>query len=63
MVLFYGWGSTAPRLQSYYEEAVYILPLCSQKQINYHESMSFLQNLLNFFFTKYLKQVNDDLSI
>ena len=27
---FYGWGSTASRLQSHYEEAVYILPLISQ---------------------------------
>ena len=28
---FYGWGSTASRLQSYFEEAVYFLPLSSQK--------------------------------
>ena len=27
------------------------------------EHLSFLQNLLNFFITKYLKQVDDDLSI
>ena len=27
------------------------------------EYLSFLQNLLNFFITKYLKQVDDDLSI
>ena len=29
MVPLYGWGSTAPRLD--YEEAVYFLPLSSQK--------------------------------
>ena len=27
---FFGWGSTASRLQSHYEEAVYFVPLCSQ---------------------------------
>ena len=27
------------------------------------EHLSFMQNLLNFFITKYLKQVDDDLSI
>ena len=27
------------------------------------EHLSFLQNLLNFFIAKYLKQVDDDLSI
>ena len=31
MTSFYGWGSTASRLQSHYEEAVYFLPLSSQK--------------------------------
>ena len=31
MVPFYGWGSTAWRLQSHYDEAVYFLPLNSQK--------------------------------
>ena len=31
MAPFYGWGSTASRLQSQYEEAVYFLPLSSQK--------------------------------
>ena len=31
MTPFYGWGSTASRLQSHYEEAVYFLPLSSQK--------------------------------
>ena len=29
--LFYGWGSTALRLWNNYEEAVYFLPLSSQK--------------------------------
>ena len=28
---FYGWGSTASRLESHFEEAVYFLPLSSQK--------------------------------
>ena len=28
---FYGWGSTASRLQSHCEEIVYFLPLSSQK--------------------------------
>ena len=28
---FYGWGSTASRLQSYFEEAVYFLPPSSQE--------------------------------
>ena len=28
---FYGWGSTASRLQSHFEEAVYFLLLSSQK--------------------------------
>ena len=27
MALLYGWGSTASRLPSHYEEAVYFLPL------------------------------------
>ena len=27
MTPFYGWGSTAARLQSHYEETVYFLPL------------------------------------
>ena len=31
MAPFYGWGSTASRIQSHYEEAVYLLPLSSQK--------------------------------
>ena len=31
MVPFYGWGSTASRLQSHIEEAVYFLPLSSLK--------------------------------
>ena len=31
MAHFYGWGSTASRLQSLFEEAVYFLPLSSQK--------------------------------
>ena len=31
MALFHGWGSTALRLQSQYEKAVYFLPLSSQK--------------------------------
>ena len=31
MLPFYGWGSTASRLQSHYEETVYFLPLSSQK--------------------------------
>ena len=31
MVPFYGWGSTASRLYSHFEEAVYFLPLSSQK--------------------------------
>ena len=31
MVPFYGWGSTAPRLQFHFEEAVYFLPLSSLK--------------------------------
>ena len=31
MAPLYGWGSTASRLQSHYEEAVYFLPLISQK--------------------------------
>ena len=31
MVHFYGWGSTASRLETHYEEAVYYLQLCSQK--------------------------------
>ena len=31
MAPFYGWGSSALRLQSHYEEAVYFLPLSSQK--------------------------------
>ena len=30
---FYGWGSTASRLQSHYEEVVYFLPLSSQKYL------------------------------
>ena len=29
--LFYGWDLTASRLQSHHEEAVYFLPLSSQK--------------------------------
>ena len=31
MAAFYGWGSTASRLHSLYEEVVYFLPLSSQK--------------------------------
>ena len=31
MIHFYGWGSTASRLETHYEEAVYYLQLCSQK--------------------------------
>ena len=31
MVCFYGWGSTASRLETNYEEAVYYLQLSSQK--------------------------------
>ena len=31
MAPFYGWGSTASKLQSHYEEAVYLIPLSSQK--------------------------------
>ena len=31
MVHFYGWGSTASRLETHYEEAVYYLQLSSQK--------------------------------
>ena len=31
MVPFYGWASTASRLQSQYEETVYFLPISSQK--------------------------------
>ena len=31
MTLFCGWSSTVSRLQSHYEEAVYFLPLSSQK--------------------------------
>ena len=31
MTPFYGWGLNTTRLQSYYEEAVYFLPLSSQK--------------------------------
>ena len=31
MVHFYGWGSTASRLETNYEEAVYYLQLSSQK--------------------------------
>ena len=31
MVPFNGWGSTASRLQSHYDEAVCFLPLSSQK--------------------------------
>ena len=30
MAPFYGWGSTASRLQSHYKEAVYFLPLSFQ---------------------------------
>ena len=33
MAPFYGWGSTASRLQSHYEEAVYFLLLSSQKEL------------------------------
>ena len=28
---FYGWDSTASRLQSHFREAIYFLPLSSQK--------------------------------
>ena len=31
MAPFYGWGSTALRLQSHFEKVVYILPLSPQK--------------------------------
>ena len=31
MVRFYGWGSTASRLETHYEEAVNYLQLSSQK--------------------------------
>ena len=31
MAPFYGWGSTASRLQSHFKEVVYFLPLSSQK--------------------------------
>ena len=31
MAPFYGWGSTASTLHSYYEEIVYFLPLSFQK--------------------------------
>ena len=31
VVPFYGWGSTASRLQSHDEEVVFFLPLSSQK--------------------------------
>ena len=31
MVQFYGWGSTASRLETHYKEAVYYLQLSSQK--------------------------------
>ena len=33
MVPFNGWGSTASRLQSHYEEAAYFLPLKLQNHI------------------------------
>ena len=35
MVPFYGLDLTASRLQSYYEETVYFLPLSSQKKFWY----------------------------
>ena len=31
MATFYGWGSTASKLHSHYEETVYFLPLSPQK--------------------------------
>ena len=31
MAPFYGWGSTASRLQSHFKEAVYFIPISSQK--------------------------------
>ena len=31
MAPFYGWGSAASRIQNLYKEAVYFLPLSSQK--------------------------------
>ena len=31
LAFFYGWGSTASRVQNHYEEAVYFLPLSSKK--------------------------------
>ena len=33
MVHFYGWGSTASRLETHYEEAVYFLQQSSQKSL------------------------------
>ena len=33
MVHFYGWGSTASRLEAHYEEAVYFLQQSSQKSL------------------------------
>ena len=40
MVPFYGWGSTVSRLQSHYEETVYILPLSPQEYLVLISSIS-----------------------
>ena len=40
MAPFFGWGSTASRLQSHHEEAVYFLPL---QAVHLHETQSKLK--------------------
>ena len=46
MVHFYGWGSTASRLETHYEEAVYYLQQSSQKsQVLTASGVSGLNNL------------------
>ena len=44
MAHFYGWGSTASRLQSHFEEAVCFLPLSCQKFQNITSETFFLKN-------------------
>ena len=45
MTPFYGWDSTALRLQKHWEQEVYFLPLSSQKSLTYSKSILFPVNI------------------
>ena len=52
MALFYGWDSTASRLQSHCEEALYFLPL------SYHRSWVSQKNCCQLFFNSHVLIAN-----